>query len=131
MNAPEPADRQETETLLRACVLFKFSGAEDADPFVGSPVYARALRKLLEAAVRVAVEAGDPRRAEGWRTTYRLSGHRERWDLVVTYAARHPEWTALGSEERREWIDVIASPYWLEEKEYHMLVEAVDRRSAV
>ena len=130
MSASDPANRQETETLLRAAVLFKFGGMEEAEPFVGSPVYAQALRRLLEAVTGSTAEVGDTRHAEGWRSTYRLSRHHDRWDFVAAYAARHPQWAVMGPEERRAWIDVVASPYWLEDEEYGAMGEAVDERTA-
>jgi hypothetical protein len=41
-------DIQELEAVFRANVLFKFSGSEDADVFLGSPVMAEALNRMLD-----------------------------------------------------------------------------------
>ncbi|MEU1941783.1 hypothetical protein ABZ554_04805 [Streptomyces sp. NPDC020125] len=122
-----PAGSQrENETLLRAAVLFKFGGTPDADIYLGSPPLAAALHRLLQSVVQAATQAGGTKEAEGWRRTYRLAGHAERWNTVAAYAARHPRWDSLGSQERRDWIDVIASPYWLSEEEYGDLIQAAE-----
>ncbi|WP_367125677.1 hypothetical protein [Streptomyces phytohabitans] len=117
MFAVEFDDSLSVEALLRAAVVFKFSKGSEADIYVGSPRYAAALRAMLEAVVAGRMAASDPESAEGWRKAYRLSAHRERWQMVAAYVQRHPDWGSMSEEEAAGWVSVVASPYWLSESE--------------
>lgn len=117
----------EIQTMLRAAVVFKFDGGADSELFVGSPVFASGVRALLDSVIESCVQHGDERRAEGWRKTYRLSGHAERWRFVIEQAGCHPKWESLTHSDRKAWVDTVASPYWLSEDEFDSLQREVDR----
>lgn len=106
---------QELETAFRANVLFKFSGSEDADVFLGSPVMSRALDQMLDAIQEHWSTAGNQRRAESWRGWYVISKAERHVDLIASYAGRHPKWDAMTRREQLEWLQVIASPYSLDD----------------
>ncbi|WP_129840743.1 hypothetical protein [Streptomyces sp. RFCAC02] len=105
------------EALLRAAVLFKFEGGTDAEPYVGSPAYARALDRLLDAVVTAHREEGRGGTADRWAGLYRLSGHAERAEFVRRWSRRHPRWEELDDAGRREWLGVLAAPYRLGERD--------------
>lgn len=108
----------EAETLLRAAVIFKFEGGAAAEIFLGSPHFANSVTSLLESITSTYTEEGEQGNAQDWRETYRLSGHHERWDRVSHRAPTHPKWASLSEEEKRAWVDVLAAPYWLEDRDY-------------
>ncbi len=60
-------DILQLETAFRAGVMFKFSGDHDADVFLGSPVMADALNRMLVAIQEYWSAAGKRPRAERWR----------------------------------------------------------------
>jgi hypothetical protein len=126
MLSVEFSDAKEAETLLRAAVLFKFEGGEEAGVFTGSPVFAKGVRSLLDAVAESARSREGADRAEKWRAIYRLDGHRERWEFVAGYAARHPGWRSMTAAERDDWIDTVAAPYWLNEEARVELVRYID-----
>lgn len=104
-------DIQELEAAFRANVLFKFGGSEDADVFLGSPVMSLALNRMLDAIQAYWLESGNSRRAEGWRDLYVLSKAKRHVDLIASYAPRHPKWASMTRREQLDWLQVIASPY--------------------
>ena len=108
-------DIQELETALRAGVLFKFSGTGDADVFLGSPVMARALDRMLNAIQDHWSAAGDQRRAESWRDLYVVSKAERHVPLISSCALSHPKWNTMTRREQLEWVQVIASPYRLDD----------------
>jgi hypothetical protein len=108
-------DIQELETAFRAAVLFKFGNSRDADVFLGSPVMARALTQMLNAIQEHWSSAGHPRRAESWRDLYAVSKAERHAVLIASYAPRHPKWDAMTRREQLEWLQVIASPYRLDD----------------
>ncbi|GGX10644.1 hypothetical protein GCM10010341_35130 [Streptomyces noursei] len=119
--------RLEVEALLRSSVLFKFGESGDAAPFVGSPVFSAALRSLLESVIDSCARSGDDATCERWRKTYRLSGHPERWKFVAKYSARHPKWGLLSIADREEWVETVASPYWLSREEHAEMQSEIAR----
>jgi hypothetical protein len=110
----EFSNKGEVEALLRACVAFKFQGGEESDVFVGSPAHSKALQALLTSLV----EAEGSAAGHAWKRTYRLSGHKERWNFVAKYAARHPRWNSLSDQARVTWIETVAAPYQVTEADY-------------
>ena len=86
-------DILQLETAFRASVIFTFSGDYDADIFLGSPIMAEALNRMLAAIQEYWLAAGDPRKAEGWRDLY-----------VVSNAKRH------NYERRVDHYVLCASP---------------------
>lgn len=107
-------DVLELETAFRAAVLFKFGGSADADVFLGSPIMARALTRMLDAIQEYWTGAGHWRRAESWRDIYVVSAATRHVELIASYAPRHPEWAVLTRHEQLEWLQVIAAPYRLD-----------------
>jgi hypothetical protein len=105
---------QELETALRALVLFKFSGANDADIYVGSPVMAGAMNSMLAAIENYWMSSGNSKRAEAWRDLYVLSNAEHRTEAIKAYAARHPKWNSMNRDEKVSWLKVIAAPYALD-----------------
>ncbi|WP_052848959.1 hypothetical protein [Streptomyces avicenniae] len=99
------------EALLRAAVLFKFDGGSDAEPYVGSPPYAHAVRRLLAAVADGHRAAGREGTARRWLDLYRLGGHDERLLFVREFARRHPDWDTLDDAARRAWVETVAAPY--------------------
>ena len=113
-------DILQLETAFRAGVIFKFSGDDDADIFLGSPIMAEALNRMLGAIQEYWFAAGTPRKAEGWRDLYVVSNAKrdnyERLvDLMTSYAPRHPEWATMTRREQLDWLQVIAAPYRLDD----------------
>ena len=113
-------DILQLETAFRAGVIFKFSGDADADIFLGSPVMAEALSRMLGAIQEYWFAAGNPRKAEGWRDLYVVSNAKrdnyERLaDVISSYAPSHPKWTTMTRREQLDWLQVIAAPYRLDE----------------
>jgi hypothetical protein len=106
-------DIQELETVFRANVLFKFSGSEDADVFLGSPVMSGALDRILDAIQEHWSTAGNSQRAESWRDLYVVSNIERHVDLISSCALRHPKWASMTRREQLEWLQVITSPYRL------------------
>jgi len=109
------AEVQELETAFRANVLFKFGGSEDADVFLGSPVMANALSRMLDAIQEHWSKAGNSRRAESWRDLYMVSKIERHVNLISSCAIRHPKWALMTRGEQLDWLRVIASPYRLDE----------------
>jgi hypothetical protein len=106
---------QELETAFRANVLFKFSGSDDADVFLGSPVMAGALDRMLDTIQEHWLTAGNQRRAESWRDLYVVSRVERHAELISAYALRHPKWETMTRREQLEWLQVIASPYKMDD----------------
>ncbi len=105
-------DILQLETAFRAGVLFKFSGEHDADIFLGSPVMAEALERMLGAIQEYWSAAGNPRKAEGWRDTYSSAKHLA--DVISSRAPSHPQWATMTRREQLDWLQVIAAPYRLD-----------------
>lgn len=124
----EFADVGEAEALLRGIVAFKFECGEEADLYAGSPPFAAAARRLLSCIVRAHEERGDAARAESWRRTYDLEDNDHVKGFVARHAARHPRWDGMPAAERREWLDVVASPYHVGDATAAWLVSAVDEQ---
>lgn len=110
--------RDSVEALLRAGVIFKFEGGDDADPFVGSPFYAEALENLLTSIVDALRAEGDEKKADQWRELYRLPLRPDRWEFAARYCASHPRWAAMSPDARREWAATVAAPYRLSPEEW-------------
>lgn len=108
-------DILQLETAFRAGVLFKFSGDHDADIFLGSPVMAEALGRMLGAIQEYWSAAGIPRKAESWRDLYVLSNAELHADVISSYALRHPKWAAMTRREQLDRLQVIAAPYRLDD----------------
>lgn len=106
-------DILQLETAFRAGVLFKFSGDYDADIFLGSPIMAEALNRMLVAIQEYWFAAGNPRKAEGWRNTYSSAAHLA--NVISSYAPRHPKWAEMTRIEQLDWLQVIAAPYRLDD----------------
>jgi len=83
------------ETAFRAGILFKFSGDHDADIFLGSPIMAEALNRMLGAMQEYWSAAGNPRKAESLRDWYVLSKASLFADVISSEALSHPKWTAM------------------------------------
>lgn len=111
----------EAEVLLRAAVLFKFGEDEDARIFAGSPYFSSSVTSLLNSIISKNEEEGNYRKAKAWRETYRLKQGTKKWHRVSLGLATHPEWESLSDTKRREWIRVLAAPYWLEEADLDKL----------
>lgn len=111
----EFGDILQLETAFRAGVLFKFSGDLDADVFLGSPVMAEALNRMLGAIQEYWSAAGKPSKAERWRDLYVLSNAKRHVDVISSYAPRHPKWAAMTRREQLDWLQVIAAPYRLDD----------------
>lgn len=103
------------ETAFRAGILFKFSGDHDADIFLGSPIMAEALNRMLGAMQEYWSAAGNPRKAESLRDWYVLSKASLFADVISSEALSHPKWTAMTRREQLDWLQVIAAPYRLDE----------------
>ncbi len=108
------------ETTFRAGVIFKFSGDDDADIFLGSSVMAEALCRMLGAIQEYWSAAGNPRKAEGWRDLYVVSNakrdnYKRHVDLISSFAPSHPKWATMTRREQLDWLQVIAAPYRLDE----------------
>lgn len=108
-------DIRELEAAFRANVLFKFSGSSDADVFLGSPVMAEALRRMLDAIEEYWSTAGNSRRAESWRDLYLVSKVERHVDLITAHALQHPKWASMVRQEQLEWLQVVAAPYRLDD----------------
>ena len=113
-------DILELETAFRAGVLFKFSGDYDADIFLGSPVMAEALSRMLGAIQEYWSAAGQSPRAQRWRDLYVVSNaKRDNYervvDLISSHAPRHPQWAAMTRREQLDWLQVLAAPYRLDD----------------
>jgi hypothetical protein len=113
-------DILQLETAFRAGVIFKFSGDADADIFLGSPIMAEALNRMLGAIQEYWFAAGNPRKAERWRDLYVVSNakrdnYKRLVDLITSYAPRHPVWAAMTRREQLDWLHVIAAPYRLDD----------------
>lgn len=113
-------DILQLETAFRAGVIFKFSGDLDADIFLGSPVMAEALSRMLGAIQAYWVAAGKTPRAESWRELYVVSNakrdnYKRVADMISAYAPRHPQWAAITRREQLDWLQVIAAPYRLDD----------------
>ena len=113
-------DILELETAFRAGVIFKFSGDADADIFLGSPVMAEALSRMLGAIQEYWSAAGKPRRAESWRDLYVVSNaKRDNYervaDAISSEALSHPQWAAMTRREQLDLLQVIAAPYRLDD----------------
>lgn len=106
-------DILQLETAFRAAVLFKFSGDHDANIFLGSPVMAEALNRMLGAIQEYWTAAGNPRRAEGWRDVYSNAEHLA--DVISSEAPSHPKWTTMTRREQLDWLQVLAAPYRLDD----------------
>lgn len=108
------------ETVFRAGVLFKFSGDDEADIFLGSPVMAEALSRMLGAIQEYWSAAGNLRKAESWRDLYVVSNakranYKDHMDLISSYAPRHPKWATMTRREQLDYLQVIAAPYRLDD----------------
>ena len=103
-------DIQGLETAFRALVIFKFSGDDDANVFLGSPVMADAVNRMLAAIEEYWVAAENQKRADDWRDLYILSNVKRHRDLISLYLPSHNNWSNLSRFERLEWLRVIASP---------------------
>lgn len=108
-------DILQLETAFRAGILFKFSGDHDADVFLGSPVMAEALNRMLGAIQEYWSTAGIPLRAKERRDWYVLSKAQLYVDVIASYALRHPKWAAMTRREQLDWLQVIAAPYRLDD----------------
>ncbi len=108
-------DILQLETAFRAGVLFKFSGDADADIFLGSPVMAEALSRMLGAMQEYWSAAGNPRKVEGLRDWYMVSNAKHLADVISSYAPSHPKWTTMTRREQLDWLQVLAAPYRLDE----------------
>lgn len=106
-------DILQLETAFRAGVIFKFSGDYDANIFLGSPIMAEALNRMLGAIQEYWFAAGNLRKAEGWRNTYSSAAHLA--SVISSYASRDPEWATLTRREQLEWLQVFAAPYRLDD----------------
>lgn len=84
-------DILQLETAFRAGVLFKFSGDHDADDFLGSPVMAEALSRMLGAIQEHWKAVGKAPRAKSWRDLYVLSNATLFADVISSDAVRHPK----------------------------------------
>ncbi|WP_037577627.1 hypothetical protein [Phaeacidiphilus oryzae] len=108
-------DLAQVESLLKASITFKFDGTEEAQIFVMSPIYGAALGRLRDGlfdAMRSGGESGKIERVSAW---YRLSHHTHRWHFVVRSAKAHPKWGVMDAAERREWVEVVASPFTVDD----------------
>ena len=108
-------DILQLETAFRAGVLFKFSGDHDADVFLGSPVMAEALSRMLGAIQEYWKAVGKAPRAESWRDLYVLSNATLHADVISSDAVRHPKWAAMTRREQLDLLRVIAAPYRLDD----------------
>jgi hypothetical protein len=82
---------QELEAVFRSLVLFKFSGSDDADVYLGSPVMANAATGMLNSIETYWRSVGDIKRADMWRNLYRLSNAKQHENLISSYLVRHPK----------------------------------------
>jgi hypothetical protein len=108
-------DILQLETAFRAGVLFKFSSDHDADIFLGSPVMAEALSRMLGAIQEHWKAVGQAPRAESWRDLYVLSNATLHADVISSKAPRHPKWALMTRREQLDWLQVIAAPYQLDD----------------
>jgi hypothetical protein len=109
--AVDVGDIQALETAFRALVIFKFSGVDDSNAFLGSPVMASAASRMLAAIREYWVAAGNRKRADEWRDLYVLSNAKRHKGLISLYLPSHSNWRNLSMREKIEWLEVIASPY--------------------
>ncbi|WP_441251078.1 hypothetical protein [Kitasatospora sp. McL0602] len=107
---------QELETALRALVVFKFGGEEEADVYLGSPVLANAMNSLLAAVETYWISAGDQARADRWRELYRISKAERHVAMLSSYAVTHPKWRTMSAAERLDWLKVLAAPYRIDDE---------------
>ncbi|MFI7001150.1 hypothetical protein [Nocardia sp. NPDC050175] len=106
----------ELEVAFRAMATFKFSGSEDADIFMGSPIMASALEKMLSAIADGWDQEGYAGKATNWRDWYALSSAGERQvERISAYLPQHPEWESMSRVERFEWLRIVAAPYRLDD----------------
>lgn len=113
-------DILELETAFGAGVLFKFSGDADAEIFLGSPVMAEALSRMLGAIQDYWTAAGNSRVAQRWRDLYVVSNakrdnYERHIDLIASHAPSHPKWAEMTRREQLDWLQVIAAPYRLDD----------------
>lgn len=113
-------DILQLETAFSAGVLFKFSGDADAEIFLGSPIFAEALSKMLGAIQEYWSAAGQRPRAERWRDLYVVSNaKRDNYlrhvDLISSRAPSHPKWATMTRREQLDWLQVLAAPYRLDD----------------
>lgn len=113
-------DILELETAFGAGVLFKFSGSDAADIFLGSPVMAEALNRMLGAIQEYWSAAGKSRGKERWLDQFVVSNakrdnYERHVELISSYAPRHPKWDAMTRREQLDWLQVIAAPYRLDD----------------
>jgi hypothetical protein len=66
---------------------------------------------MLDAIQAYWLESGNSRRAEGWRQLYMFSNAKRHVDVIDSYAPRHPKWAMMTRREQLDWLQVIASPY--------------------
>lgn len=111
-------DYLQLETAFRAGILFKFSGDHDAEVFLGSPVMAEALNRMLGAMQEYWKAVGKAPRAKEVRDWYVLSKAQFLFaDVISSAALRHPQWAAMTRREQLDWLEVIAAPYRLDDAE--------------
>lgn len=110
------------ETLLRAAVLFKFEGGEEAEIYAGSPHFAHSVNRLLDGVVQAYRASGKEGMAQRWENLYQLARHDERRKFVRDFARKHPDWETMSEQQRMEWVDVIAAPYKVSDNDYPYLI---------
>lgn len=106
----------ELETTLRAVVLFKFGGSDEADIYLGSPILAAAASALLASIEHHWKVVGNHRRADDWHNLYQAANLGPRADRIAAEAPRHPMWATMSRSARVEWLQLLAAPYRLDEQ---------------
>jgi hypothetical protein len=108
-------DLIQVESLLKASIVFKFDGLEEAQIFVMSPIYGAALGRLRDGLIEATRSNGDFGKAERAVAWYRLGHQEHRWRFVARSARMHPKWSSMDSAARREWVESVASPFTVDD----------------
>ena len=126
----EVTDYYHLLALHRAVMLMKF----DSDPIdmnlVFSPYIAEMSKNILKTLIDMELEMGKKDVLKNWNgfKAANTTPSAERWSIVVKNACTITSWTTIDMEKKKELVQVLFSPFELDDALLNQLIEEVDEK---
>lgn len=121
------ADRVELLALHRVFREAKFNPEPDDTEISDSPIVAKLFHQLIDAIVAADVERDGESARQKWGQWLSIDEFRDEWSAGVARARREITWPAFSEEERREYVTVLMSPFFLNEDATKRFIAAVEK----
>lgn len=116
-------DYDELVAVHRALLELKTISNPNDEAVIGSPLVAQFAHRLLDTIIEADRERVGNDSASRWNSWRLLDESRREWGLIANQIANVDNWDRMSSEQRREYITNVASPFKLSEAQLDSLVD--------